>query len=168
MAGAALSDLAPAYGLSVLGLRHYATMERWVKAKQARTSQLLAMAEERARALASTAKPVVIARQLRTSATVDRHVQRLLEGKTLKPKELDQLARAFKSSADVAARVVGMDGEPTQNLLLQVNIFGSRPEPKSVEAESGVLAPLPTPLLETENVRGDEKTNPDDGHETAL
>lgn len=118
VSGASLRDVAIAMDLPLPMLERAADQNGWHELRRKAQAESEDVILNRIRAQA----PKIMEKQLETSSMIIDKVRGLLEKQEISPSELEAIARSHKTTADVDARVIGLDrkngGVSTVNVLI--------------------------------------------------
>lgn len=139
-----LAGIAKTLGLNFRSFQDLYTREKWPVKRRAFEKELMDNWRLQATQLMSRELLEVLQRHLKGSRRLDERVLEHLEAKGfLGPRDLEALGKAFKNSADVAARAVGLDTKAvsdllqgSRNTLIQYNLTV---EPAAADAPDGVV-----------------------------
>ena len=102
-----INEIAVEVGASFHTLRAFIAKEKWPAKRKAFEAELWENWRLQAAGLMNRHILTVLKRHLSLAEKMDAAIKKTLEG-SLSPRELESLAKALKSSADVAARAVGL------------------------------------------------------------
>ena len=123
-------QVAKRIGIPTPVISKWALDGKWKEKKENFFKTMMQNVDEQLTAIVKTQRPKIIERHLELSEKLDARIMEHLDDemvKRIKPLELKALAGAGKDSADIAARVVGLDKQEqfqrtTPNTLVVVNL----------------------------------------------